>query len=181
MKKFIFLVIFLLLPIKVYAQSSSFVLGPEDVLEISVWKDEALTKQVIVRPDGKINFPLVGEIQAAGKTVEEVKKEITEKLKEYISDPVVTVMLIGINSYKIYIVGKVNKPGAYTLGRRINVMQALAMAGGFSPFADLDNISILRQEGGKQIRIKFDYKAVSKGKKLEQNIFLKSGDVIVVP
>lgn len=167
--------------IKVRAQTFSYILGPEDILEISVWKDESLTKQVIVRPDGKISFPLVGELQAAGRTVEDLRKEIVKKLSEYISDPVVTVMVIGINSYKIYVVGKVNRPGEYKLGRKINVMQALAIAGGVTPFADLNDIGILRQEGDKQIRIKFNYKEVVKGKHLEQNIFLKSGDVIVVP
>jgi len=169
-------------PMALQAQSlSSFILGPEDVLEISVWRDESLTKQVVVRPDGKISFPLVGEIQAAGRTVEALRKEIVKKLSEYISDPVVTVMVVQINSYKIYVVGKVNKPGEYTLGRKINVMQALAIAGGFTPFSDLSNISILRQEGDKQVRIRFNYKEVAKGKNLTQNIFLKSGDVIVVP
>jgi len=162
-------------------EQGGFVLGPEDVLEISVWKDETLTKQVVIRPDGKISFPLIGEIQAAGRTVEDLRKEIIEKLSEFISDPVVTVMVIGINSYKIYVIGKVNKPGAYTVGRPVNVMQALSMAGGFSPFADLDNISILREQNGKQIRIKFNYKEVAKGKHLEENILLKRGDVIVVP
>jgi len=162
-------------------EQGRFVLGPEDVLEISVWKDETLTKQVVVRPDGKISFPLIGEIQAAGRTVEALRKEIIKKLSEFISDPVVTVMVIGINSYKIYVIGKVNKPGAYTVGRPVNVMQALSMAGGFSPFADLGNISILREQNGKQIRIKFNYKEVAKGKHLEENIQLKRGDVIVVP
>ncbi len=162
-------------------EQGGFLLGPEDILEISVWKDETLTKQVVVRPDGKISFPLIGEIQAAGRTVEDLRKEIIEKLSEFISDPVVTVMVIGINSYKIYVIGKVNKPGAYTVGRTVNVMQALSMAGGFSPFADLGNISILREQNGKQIRIKFNYKEVAKGKHLEENILLKRGDVIVVP
>ncbi len=162
-------------------EQGGFLLGPEDVLEISVWKDETLTKQVVIRPDGKISFPLIGEIQAAGRTVEDLRKEIIKKLSEFISDPVVTVMVIGINSYKIYVIGKVNKPGAYTVGRPVNVMQALSMAGGFSPFADLDNISILREQNGKQIRIKFNYKEVAKGKHLEENILLKRGDVIVVP
>ena len=162
-------------------EQGRFVLGPEDILEISVWKDETLTKQVVIRPDGKISFPLIGEIQAAGRTVEDLRKEIIEKLSEFISDPVVTVMVIGINSYKIYVIGKVNKPGAYTVGRPVNVMQALSMAGGFSPFADLEHISILREQNGKQIRIKFNYKEVAKGKHLEENILLKRGDVIVVP
>jgi polysaccharide export outer membrane protein len=161
--------------------TKGYLLGPEDTLEISVWKDEALTKQVVVRPDGKISFPLIGEVQASGRTVDDLRQEIVKKINEYLPDPVVTVMVFGINSYKIYIIGKVNKPGTYTLGKAVNVMQALSMAGGFSPFADLNDIGILREENGNQVRIKFNYEDVVKGKKLEQNIYLRSGDVIVVP
>jgi len=184
MKKEILILSFLLIfftGVRIYAQPLRYVLGPEDILEISVWQDETLTKQVVVRPDGKISFPLVGEIRAAGRTVEDLKKEITKKISEFVPDPVVTIMVIGIKSYKIYVIGKVNKPGAYTMGRPVNVMQALSLAGGFSPFADLDNIGIIREENGKQIRVKFNYKEVAKGKHLEQNIYLKSGDIIVVP
>jgi polysaccharide export outer membrane protein len=161
--------------------TEEYLLGPEDILQISVWKDEVLTREVIVRPDGKISFPLVGEVQAAGRTVDDLRQEIVKEINEYVPDPVVTVMMLAINSYKIYVIGKVTKPGAYTLGKVVNVMQALTMAGGFSPFADLGDIGILREESGKQVRIKFNYEQVAKGKHLKQNIYLKSGDVIVVP
>lgn len=161
--------------------AGEFRLGPEDVLEISVWKDEALTKQVIVRPDGCISFPLIGEVRAAGRTVEELRREIARRLSEFIPDPVVTVMVTAINSYKIYVLGKVGKPGLYALGRPVTALQALALAGGFSPFADLDDIGIIRRENGKQVRLRFNYNQVAHGKHLEQNIVLRSGDVIVVP
>jgi polysaccharide export outer membrane protein len=161
--------------------AEAYLLGPEDVLEISVWKDETLTKQVVVMPDGKIAFPLIGEIQASGRTIDDLRQELVKKISEYMPDPVVTVILHSINSYKIHVIGKVNKPGTYTIGKTVNVMQALSLAGSFSPFADLSDIGILRDEKGKQIRIKFDYDDVAKGKNLEQNIYLKSGDVIVVP
>jgi len=185
MKKFLIIIILIglkLFPITVVAQNlSKFFLGPEDVLEISVWKDNDLTRQVVILPDGDISFPLIGEIHAAGQTVASLKKEIVKKLKEYIPDPVVTVMVVKVNSYKIYIVGKVANPGVYTLGRKIDVMQALALAGQATPFADLSHIIILRKVGNKQIKINFNYEEVSKGKDLSQDITLKSGDVIVVP
>ncbi len=136
---------------------------------------------MVVRPDGKISFPLIGEVQASGRTVEKLRQEIVKRISEYLPDPVVTVIATTVNSYKIHVIGKVNRPGTYTSGKVVNVMQALTMAGGFSPFADLDNIGILREENGKQVRIRFNYHDVSKGKHLEQNIYLRSGDVIVVP
>ena len=163
------------------AQHSSYLLGSGDILEISVWKDDSLTKQVVILPDGTISFPLVGVIKAAGRTIENLQDEIAKKLSEYISEPVVTIMVIKVNSYNIYVLGKVNKPGAYSLGQKINVMQALALAGGLNAFADADDIGILREVDGKQVKIKFNYKEVIKGKNLEQNITLKAGDIIVVP
>jgi polysaccharide export outer membrane protein len=166
---------------EIIRNTEDYVLGPEDTLEISVWKDETLTKQVVVRPDGKISFPLIGEVQAAGRTANDLRQELVKKISEYMPDPVVTVIMLGINSYKIHVIGKVNKPGTYTLGEIVNVMQALSLAGGFSPFADLSDIGILREDNKKQVRIKFNYEAVAKGKHLDQNINLKSGDVIVVP
>jgi polysaccharide export outer membrane protein len=166
---------------QVMQNTEEYVLGPEDILEISVWKDETLTKQVVIRPDGKISFPLIGEVQAAGRTANDLRQELVKKISEYMPDPVVTVILHSINSYKIHVIGKVDKPGTYTLGEIVNVMQALSLAGGFSPFADLNDIGILREDNGKQVRIKFNYDDVAKGKHLEQNINLKSGDVIVVP
>ncbi|MBW1966613.1 MAG: polysaccharide biosynthesis/export family protein [Deltaproteobacteria bacterium] len=159
----------------------SFVLGPGDVLEISVWKDPELTKQVIVQPDGYLSFPLVGQVKAGGKTLAKVQHEIVERLQEYIPSPTVAVLPFKIESYKVYVIGKVKEPGVFMLPEPINVMQALSLAGGMNPFADLDKITILRQGPDGQSRIRFDYGDVAKGKHLEQNIMLQTGDVVVVP
>ena len=156
-------------------------LGPEDVLEISVWKEPDLTKQIAVRPDGKISYPLIGEVQAAGKTVKQLREEISKRLEKYVTDAQVTVILLKTQYYKIYVVGKVNKPGEFLVGRPANVMQALAMAGGLTPFASPSKIVIIRKSGGSEQTLPFDYKSVAKGEFLEQNITLLPGDVVVVP
>jgi len=161
--------------------SSPFALGPEDILEISVWKDEALTKQVVVRPDGWISFPLIGDIQAAGRTVEELRQEIQARIKKYIPDAPVTVMVMHVGSPKVYVVGKVSKPGVYVMGEPMRVLQVLAIAGGATPFADTNSILIIREENNKQVTYKFNYDKVAKGKELEQNITLKPDDTVVVP
>lgn len=168
------------LPQETVENTDHYLLGPEDLLEISVWKDEALTKQVMVRPDGKISFPLVGDIQASGRTAKQLQEELTEGISAYVPDPVVTVMVLQVNSFKVYVIGKVAQPGEYRVGKPINVMQALSMAGGLSPFADSDNIVILRNNNGEQETIKFDYGKVCKGMHLEQNIQLQTGDTVVV-
>ena len=162
-------------------QGSQFHLGPEDVLEISVWKDEALTKQVVVRPDGKISFPLIGDILVTGLTVEQLQQEISKKIAVYVPDAPVTVLLQTINSAKVYVVGKVNRPGVYVMGTTLRIMQVLAMAGGMTTFAEEGDILIIREENGKQRFIEFDYGRVAGGKELERNIRLKPGDTVVVP
>lgn len=156
-------------------------LGPEDLIEVSVWKEPELTKQLAVRPDGKISYPLIGEVQAAGKTVTELREEISKRLEKFVTDAQVTVLLLKAQHYKIYVVGKVNKPGEYVVGRPANVMQALAMAGGLTPFASPSRIVILRRIGETEQTLPFDYRAVSRGQFLEQNITLLPGDVVVVP
>ena len=163
------------------SQVTPFCLGPEDVLEIYVWKDEVLTRKVLVRPDGKISFPLIGDIHAQGRTVEELRQAIENKMKAFVPDAPVSVMLVLVVSPKIYVVGKVLKPGVYIMGTTLRVVQALAMAGGITPFANKDNILIIRQENGSQKTFKFDYNKIADGKKLEQNIYLKRGDTVVVP
>lgn len=159
----------------------AFVLGPGDVLEISVWKDPELTKQVIVQPDGYLSFPLVGQVKAGGNTLAEVQQEIVKRLEEYIPSPTLTVLPFKIESYKVYVIGKVNNSGVFMLPEPVNVMQALSLAGGMNPFANLGKISILRQGPDGQSKIRFDYSDVVKGKHLEQNIMLQTGDVVVVP
>jgi polysaccharide export outer membrane protein len=156
-------------------------LGPEDVIEISVWKEPDLTKQLAIRPDGKISYPLIGEVHAAGKTVKQLREEISKRLEKFVTDAQVTVILLKTQYYKIYVVGKVNKPGEFLVGRPANVMQALAMAGGLTPFASPNKIVIIRQSGNREQTLPFDYKSVSKGEFLEQNIILLPGDVVVVP
>lgn len=161
--------------------SFGFYLGPEDLLEISVWNDEALSKQVIVRPDGKISFPLIGDILVQGRTVEEVRHEIEKKIRIYVPDALLTVMVIRVSSPKVYVVGKVVKPGVYIMPEPIRVIQALAIAGGITTFSDSDDILIIREENGLQKIMEFDYRKVANGKALEQNIYLKSGDTIIIP
>ncbi|BAU48071.1 polysaccharide export protein [Sulfurifustis variabilis] len=156
-------------------------IGPEDVLEISVWKEKDLQRQVLVRPDGWLTFPLVGNIQAAGKTAYQLEQEIRQRLRKYIPDPVVTVSIAKIQGLKIFVTGRVNKPGEYMVGRYVDVLQALTLAGGLTPFAKESQIKVLRREGNKEIVIPFDYSEVKRGRRLEQNIKLRAGDVIVVP
>lgn len=159
---------------------STYIVDAGDVLAISVWKDEGLDKQVLVRPDGGITFPLVGEIHAGGMTVDQIAAEISKRLSEFLSDPAVTVAVMTVNQ-KIYVVGKVMKPGEFVTPARVDVMQALAMAGGPAPFADTDDIKIIRRTQGNTTTFEFDYDAVASGDKLEQNILLNRGDVVVVP
>lgn len=161
--------------------NEGYLIGPEDVLHITVWKEEELDREVVVRPDGKISFPLVGSVQAAGRTTEEVQREITERLKKYIPDPVATVAVKTVSGYKVYVLGKVNNPGEFTVGRYVDVLQALTLAGGLNPYASEGGIKILRRKNGKQIALPFDYEEVEEGENLAQNILLKSGDIVVVP
>ncbi len=163
------------------AETPSFTLGPGDIIEISVWKDQDLTRQVIVQPDGYVNFPLIGQIKAAGRTIPEVRKEVEKGLSDYMSMPNVTVTPVKIESYKIYVIGKVNKPGMFVVLPRVTVLQALSMAGGTNPFADLGDIVIIRHSPNGETKIDFDYDDIAAGKNLEQNIELQSGDVVLVP
>jgi len=158
-----------------------YVIGAEDVLNVSVWKEPEVTRTVPVRPDGKISLPLINDIQAAGLTPAQLTALIMEKLNKYFTDPQVTVIVTAINSRRIYILGEVNRSGTYQLLPNMTVLQALSGAGGFSQFANLKGIYVLREENGKQIKFPFNYKEVIKGNRPEQNILLKPGDTIVVP
>lgn len=159
----------------------NYVIGPQDVLDIDVWKETELTRSVPVRPDGKISLPLLNDVQAAGLTPTQLSEEITTELKKFITDPQVTVIVTQINSQRVYILGEMTRPGAYPLLPAMTVLQALSSAGGFTPFANMKKIYVLRNEGGKQEKFPFNYKEVVKGKNAEQNIVLKAGDQIVVP
>jgi polysaccharide export outer membrane protein len=158
-----------------------YTLQPGDILEISVWKEPDLQREVLVRPDGGISFPLVGDIDTTGLTVNGLAAVIKKRIATYIPDPVVTASLKQMMGNRIYVIGKVHKPGEFPIIRNVDVMQALSMAGGINPFGQGDEITILRREGGAQQSIPFDYGDVESGRDLEQNIILRPGDVVVVP
>lgn len=156
-------------------------IGPGDVLKISVWKEEGMELEVLVKPDGGITFPLAGDIQASGLSTQELTDALSAKLKRYIPNPVVTVSVLQSTSNKIYVLGKVNRPGEYKATNYMDVLQALAMAGGLTPYADSDDIKIIRQHNGKRQVFEFDYDDVISGEKLEMNIKLEAGDTVAVP
>jgi polysaccharide biosynthesis/export protein len=160
---------------------SEYKIGPQDVLRIDVWKEPEISRTVPVRPDGKISLPLLNDVQAAGLTPVELTGIITEGLKKYINNPQVTVAITEINSRRIYVTGEVMRAGAFPLLPNMTVLQALSSSGGFTQFAKLKSIYVLRMEEGKQAKHPFNYKDVVSGKKPEQNIPLQPGDVIVVP
>jgi len=158
-----------------------YVIGPGDTLNIEVWKDPTLTRLVTVLPDGKVAYPLMGEIMAAGKTASQLQKEIDRNLARFVKDAVISVEVRQVNSMQIYVLGRVKSPGRIILTSNIDVLQAMALAGGPDQFAKLSRIRIIRREGGKTVIIPFDYDDVIAGKHLESNIMLRRGDVIVVP
>lgn len=158
-----------------------YLIGPGDILDVSVWKNEDLTKLVPVLPDGTISFPLIGEIVAQGKTVARLRKELEGKIVRYMPDPIVTVAVQKVNSLLVYVIGKVNRPGIFPLSTNVNVLQALAMAQGLNTFAKRNKIKIFREEGDTTRIFDFQYDEVSEGANLEQNIQLQRGDIIVVP
>jgi polysaccharide export outer membrane protein len=164
------------------AHDDSFIIGNDDVLAISVWKESELSKSVPVRSDGKISLPLMGEVQAAGRTPLQLELEISNKLKNYITAPEVSVIVEQINSKKFNILGMVSKPGAYPLGLPLTIMDAIALAGGFRDFAKMKDVYILRQRAdGSEYRIPFNYKDFIKGKNPAQNVRIEPKDTIIVP
>ena len=152
-----------------------------DVLEISVWKETDLQREVLVRPDGSFSFPLAGEIDARGRTVEDVRKLLVDHLQKYVPSPVVSVAVKQIGGNRVYVVGKVNKAGDFPLTNPLDVMQAISLAGGVTPYASVNNIVILRRHNGRQQSFRFQYSDVARGRALSQNIQLESGDTVVVP
>ena len=162
-------------------QGSEYRIGPEDVLHISVWKEEDLDRKVLVRPDGGVSFPLAGDIQVSGRTPLEVQDEIRSRLQRYVPDAEVTVSVDEISGYTVFVLGEVEEPGQFTLGRYVDVVQALTLSGGFTPYASSRNIQILRRENGREVTFEFDFRDVSRGRNLQQNIILQSGDVVLVP
>jgi len=158
-----------------------YVIQPNDILEIFVWKEPDLTRKVLVRPDGRISFPLVQDLQAAGISPGELKVQVEKKLSEFLSAPEVTIIVDTIQSYRVYVLGKVQKPGAVSVEKPVTVLQALALAGGFQDFAKDQEMTIIRSVGNENHLFDFNYRDVIHGNKPEQNILLKSGDVVVVP
>jgi polysaccharide biosynthesis/export protein len=160
---------------------ASYVIGPEDVLNVDVWKEKETSSTVPVRPDGKISLPLLNDVQAAGLTPMQLQSEIRDGLKKFISDPQVTVIVTQINSRKIFVLGEVARPGTFPMLPHMTVLQAISTAGGFTQFAKAKGVYVLRSENGHQTTLPFNYKEVVRGKDPAQNIELKPGDTIVVP
>jgi polysaccharide export outer membrane protein len=163
------------------AAGDVYLIQPGDVLQISVWKEEDMLRQVLVRPDGGMSFPLAGEVQAAGMSVEALNAVITDKLTRYIPEPVVTIATQQLSGNKIFVIGKVTRPGEFVANRQMDVVQALSVAGGMTPYAAVNKIKILRRQDGNLSAIPFKYGDIEKGENLQQNIILKSGDVVLVP
>ena len=156
-------------------------LQPGDVITVSVWKETELQSDVLVRPDGGFSFPLAGDVDAVGKTVEDIRTLLVDRLKRYIPNPVVTVAVKQIGGNRIYVVGRVNHAGDFPLSSPLDVMQAIALAGGATPYAAINDIVILRRQNGEQQALHFHYSDVARGRDLSQNVLLQGGDTVVVP
>ena len=168
-------------PVKRVTVDPNYSIGPEDVLSIDVWKEPEISRTVPVRPDGKISLPLLNDVQAAGMTPTDLASDIVEKLGKLLVSPQVTVIVTQINSQRIYILGNVARAGAYPLLPNMTMLQALSSAGGFTAFANLRKVSLMRTQNDRQEAFSFDYKEVLSGHKPEPNIHLKAGDTIIVP
>ena len=160
---------------------AGYVIGPEDVLNVVFWRNQEMSGDFVVRPDGQISMPLLNDVAAAGLTPEQLREVVTKAATKFLEDPSVTVVVKAINSRKAHITGMVQKPGPYPLMAPTTVLQLIAMAGGLHEFADAKKVLIVRNENGKQVAFNFNYKDVSQGKNLKQNIELKPGDVVIVP
>jgi polysaccharide export outer membrane protein len=156
-------------------------IGPEDMLDISVWKEPDVSRVVPVRPDGRISLPLINDVQAAGLSPQQLAVSVTEKLKKYLNDPQVTVIVTAINSQRVFVVGEVLRAGAFPMLPGMTVLQALSSAGGFTTFADVKKIHVVRTRNGKNVEIPFNYRDVLRGDNPGQNVKLEPGDTIVVP
>lgn len=162
--------------------AAEYKVGEGDVLQIAVWKEPELSQTVKVRPDGNISLPLVSEVRVSGRTTSEIQQILTTKLKTFLVDPQVNIQVAEIHSRQVFITGEIARPGIYPLTTPTTVLQLIAQAGGFSPFAKRKNIVILRkQDDGQQVRLPFNYKEVVRGRNSEENILLQPGDTVVVP
>ena len=163
------------------ASAEGYKLQPGDVLQVVVWKETDLQSEVLIRPDGGMSFALAGDMQAAGRTTDELRAELETRVRKLVPGAVVTVSVKAVNGNRVFVIGKVNRPGDFPLFGAIDVMQALTFAGGVTPFADTSGISVLRRNGDRQTSIKFHYNDIVHGRRLDQNILLQSGDTVVVP
>ena len=161
--------------------ANGYKLQPGDILQVVVWKETELQSEVLIRPDGGISFALAGDLQAAGHTTDELRGELETRVRRLVPSAVVTVAVKAAAGNRVFVIGKVNRPGDFALNRPIDVMQAISLAGGATPFADTNKIRVLRREGNNQTSMRFRYGDVSRGRKLDQNILLQSGDTVVVP
>lgn len=168
-------------PVLAQQTTGDYQVNPGDILDISIWKEQDLQKQVMVRPDGFFSFPLAGDIQAEGRSVETIRTDLASRIAKYIPDPVVSLAVVEPRGSRVYVIGQVNRPGEFPITRYVDVVQALSMAGGTTPFAQLDNIKILRRDGTTQQAIPFAYGDIAGGKRLQQNIVLQPGDTVLVP
>ena len=156
-------------------------LQPGDLLQVVVWKETDLQSEVLIRPDGGISFALAGDLQAAGHTTDELRAELETRVRKLVPGAVVTVAVKAANGNRVFVIGKVNRPGDFALNRPIDVMQAISMAGGVTPFANADRVRVLHRDGQRQTSVRFRYSEVAKGRNLEQNVLLQSGDTVIVP
>lgn len=159
----------------------AYMIGPEDVLDVTVWKEPDVSRVVPVRPDGRISLPLISDVQASGLSPEQLAAAVTERLRVFLNEPKVTVIVTAVNSQRVYVVGEVFRAGPFPLAPGMTVLQAISSAGGFTTFANVKKIHVLRMRDRKQIELPFNYREVLKGDKPEQNITLEPGDTIVVP
>lgn len=156
-------------------------LSAGDKIDVFVWKEEDLSKEVTISPDGTLSYPLAGDIEAAGLTVKELRNALTQKMQEYIPKALVTVSLVEVSGYRVYVLGEVNKPGEYLPGNYVTIAQALTLAEGLTTFANGGSIRVVRQSGGQELVMKFDYGRFKRGRDLSRNVRLESGDVVMVP
>ncbi|NIO21796.1 MAG: hypothetical protein GTN76_13975 [Candidatus Aenigmarchaeota archaeon] len=161
--------------------SEDYIIGQGDVLEVFVWRNDQLSRQITVRPDGKISLPLIQDLQAEGLTALQLRDQITRELKQYVQTPTVTVIVSQINSYKVSILGKVGTPGVYPISTRTTLLEAISMAGGFAQWANQKRITVITHQGGQRKELRINYKKIVSGKDPSQNIILKRGDTIIVP
>jgi polysaccharide biosynthesis/export protein len=168
-------------PKKAATTDENYIIGGQDVLDVSVWKEPEVSRVVPVRPDGKISLPLLNDVQAAGLTPAALAAKITDGLKKYVTNPQVTVIVTTINSQRIYVMGEIMRPGAFPMIPGMTVLQAIASGGGFTQYARTKSVYVLRNENGKQVKYPFNYKEVISGKKSDQDILLKPGDRVIIP